>query len=192
MNRIFTYISLLLLSISINACGLKNASESSEEIVEEIVEGIKIDTSLILDNLQLIDPVEELVSVTSEPLITYRRTYCFGMCPVFKSSISQEGLVSYEGINFVDKIGKYEAMLAAAQIDSIIQRIHNVNFFGLDSIYDNEYVMDLPSIISSVNLERKFHSILDRYEGPKELKKLYKELDDTFAALEWKPANEIE
>ena len=72
------------------------------------------------------------------------------MCPVFKSSISQEGLVSYEGINFVDKMGKYEAMLTAAQIDSIIQRIHDVNYFALDSIYDNEYVMDLPSIISSV------------------------------------------
>ncbi len=188
MNRPFTYISLLLLWISINACGLKNASESSKEIVE----GINIDTSLILENLQLIDPEDELVSVISEPLITYRRTYCFGMCPVFKSSISQEGLVSYEGINFVDKMGKYEAMLATAQIDSIIQRIHDVNYFGLDSIYDNEYVMDLPSIISSVNLERKSHSIQDRYEGPKELKKLYKELDDTFAALEWKPANEIE
>ncbi|MEZ7942060.1 MAG: DUF6438 domain-containing protein [Flavobacteriales bacterium] len=188
MNKTLSYISLFLLALTIHACGLKNASESSEEIVE----GIKIDTSLTLENLQLIDSVDELVSVTSEPLLTYRRTYCFGMCPVFKSSISQEGLVSYEGINFVDKMGKYEAMLTAAQIDSIIQRIHDVNYFALDSIYDNEYVMDLPSIISSVNLERKSHNILDRYESPRELKKLYKELDDTFATLEWKPAIETE
>ena len=89
-------------------------------------------------------------------------------------------------------MGKYEAMLTAAQKDSIIQRIHDVNYFSLDSIYDNEYVMDLPSVISSVNLERKSHKVLDRYESPRELNKLYKELDDTFATLEWKPAIETE
>lgn len=185
MDRAFTYISLLLLSISIHACGLKTASKKSDKIVQ----AVQLDSLLALE--ELYSP-SVFILVTPKPLITYSRTYCFGMCPVFKSSISQEGLVSYEGINFVDKMGKYEAMLTAAQKDSIIQRIHDVNYFSLDSIYDNEYVMDLPSVISSVNLERKSHKILDRYESPQELKILYKELDDTFATLEWKPAIETE
>ena len=184
MNKTLTYISLLLLSISIYACGLKNASETSEEIVESV----KIDTTAIND----LEPITTLVSVSDEPLITYRRTYCFGMCPVFKSSISQDGVISYEGVNFVDNMDHYEATLSAAQKDSIIQRIYEVNYFELDSSYDNDYLMDVPSIITSVNFEGKSREILDRYEGPKELKKLYKELDDIFATLEWKPATEIE
>ena len=177
-----------MLALTIHACGLKNASETSDEIVE----GVKIDTSLTLENLELIDSVNQLVSVTSEPLITYSRSYCFGMCPVFNSSISQDGKVSYEGINFVDKMGKHEALISASQKDSIIQKVLDINYFELDSAYDNEFIMDIPSVKTSVNMEGNSHNVLDRYQSPKELKKLYKVLDDIFATLEWEPAINME
>ena len=46
---------------------------------------------------------------------------------------------------------------------------------------------DIPSVITEVNLDNKKHRIVDRLNGPRDLKKIYSLIDSVYAnVLEWK------
>ncbi len=178
------YITASLLFImALAACnGQKEAvvSEASEELDSAVQ---NTDSTLVIIGEEA-EEIEEPVK-DNKPFLTYSRTYCFGMCPVFKSSVSQDGVVEYEGINFVDNMGDYTAQLTEEQMNSIREKLMEVNYFELDSVYDNEYVMDLPAVITSASIDGKSNSVLDRYDGPKEIKPLYSFLDELFKQVDW-------
>jgi len=125
-----------------------------------------------------------------KPFLTYSRSYCFGMCPVFNSKIFIDGTVEYEGINFVDNMGKFTGKLSQINLDSLKSKLLEISYFQLDSIYDNPNVMDIPSVITSANLDGKNQKVFDRWKAPKPLKTLYKMLDDIYTHIEWSPATE--
>ena len=46
-----------------------------------------------------------------EPVFFFQRTACYGTCPQYKISIYSDGLVMYDGVRFVDRIGCYSGFL---------------------------------------------------------------------------------
>lgn len=190
MRNFSIYIILfgtVTLAHSCKLSKLDQASESSTievEIAEEL--SAELDT-IVLDTIQT-----EKFELDETTFLTYERTYCFGMCPVFKSTISSSGNVTYEGINFVDNIGMSSATLTADQLDSIKHEIESIQYFSLDSVYNNEMISDLPSVITSAQLEGQYNKILDRWKSPKELRDFYKLIDFIYAQLEWEPINQTE
>ena len=117
------------------------------------------------------------------PLLVMKRTACYGTCPQYTISIYNNGLVRYNGKMFVDKIGCFESSLSDKLINNIKLELNNVQFFTFQNEYD-AHVTDVPSIILQVSLKGKKHEVIDRFNGPLELKRVHKMIDDIVDSLE--------
>ena len=135
-------------------------------------------------------------SVTEIPFFSMRRTACFGQCPTYEVSFYEDGKVLYQGKKFVANEGFYIGKLNIKNIALIQDKIREIDFFNLDSIYDAR-ISDLPSVILEVNIDNKSHKVIDRYKGPKELRDFEKFIDNLILKMEsgligsdWKKINE--
>lgn len=132
------------------------------------------------------EEAEEAASSSQDSLlIAYSRTHCFGMCPVFDCLIYESGYALYRGINFVDFIGYYHTQFDRTALQKILHVAEEIGYFGMEDEYNNQYITDLPSIITTIRTDNGFKRILNRYEGPSMLAKLYSELDQLLAPVEW-------
>lgn len=119
------------------------------------------------------------------PVITMKRTACYGTCPQYIITIYKDGKTIYEGINFVDKIGRYQSYLTQKDVKNILTNIDEVSFFELDDYYDSP-ITDVPSVILKVDTHNKTHKVIDRFNGPKSLKNIYKLIDYSIdCIIEW-------
>ena len=119
------------------------------------------------------------------PLIKMKRTACYGRCPQYEISIYNNGLIKYNGKAFVDRLSCFQAVLNANIIMEIKLHLESINFFQLDTAYISA-VTDIPSVITEVNFDNKRHRIVDRLNGPRELKKIYSLIDSVYANVpEW-------
>ena len=120
------------------------------------------------------------------PLITMKRTACYGTCPQYEIAIYKSGLIQYNGKAFVDRLSCFQAVLNPNTIIEIKLYLESINFFQLDTAYISP-VTDIPSVITEVNLDNKKHRIVDRLNGPRDLKKIYSLIDSVYANVpEWK------
>jgi len=114
---------------------------------------------------------------SSLPIVVMKRTACYGTCPQYTISMYNNGLIKYEGKMFVDKIGCFTAMISSTLIDQFKSSLYDVEFFAFKNEYD-AYVTDVPSVILKVTLDAKTHQVVDRFNGPVELKRLQKQIDN--------------
>jgi hypothetical protein len=120
-------------------------------------------------------------------LITYQRTPCFGMCPVFNLTVHQSGKAQFEGKNFTDMIGFYQSQMDAAALQRIAFVADSIGYFSMDDKYDYDKVTDLPTTTTAILKNGTLKSVANRYKGPKSLLVLYKELDAFIASAKWTP-----
>jgi hypothetical protein len=55
-----------------------------------------------------------------EPLVTLRRTACFGTCPVYSLEIFVDGFIRYIGIDFVQYTGERRAVVAQETVANLV------------------------------------------------------------------------
>lgn len=147
----------------------RKAAEVVVQEPEPVSDHLAIEEEEVTDIPQVMDPV-----------VYYERTHCFGTCPVFTFTMTSSGKCTYEGRNFVDMIGVYEADAGNQAIDRIIEAAEAVNYFGLQDSYDDPMVMDLPASITRINGKE----VMKRMGGP-DLRSLYSVLDELIEELEW-------
>lgn len=109
--------------------------------------------------------------------ITISRSNCFGKCPVFEASIYESGHVIYEGKKFVPYIGTYTFYISEDNLKQLKQKAIEINYFHLQTKYDNENVTDLPDCTTSVQLDGVRMKIKNRYQGPVGLEEFEKMID---------------
>lgn len=131
-----------------------------------------------VDNIPPAPPKEEGIA------LEYRRTACFGTCPIFNFKVYDNGRAIYEGKNFVDMIGVYHTNISKNDIDKIVDAAEKIKFFQMDDVYDSQ-VTDLPSVYLSILKDGKFKTVKNRHNGPKELKALYEQVDALIKAQKW-------
>jgi len=125
----------------------------------------------------------QLNDVKEKPFFSMRRTACFGQCPTYDVKFFNSGKVFYEGKKFVKNEGIYTGQINVKTIALIQDKIREINFFDLDSIYDAR-ISDLPSVILEVNMNKKKHKVIDRYKGPNELREFEKFIDNIILKIE--------
>ena len=111
--------------------------------------------------------------IDSAPLITMKRTPCYGECPQYMISFYESGIVVYNGVRFVQNIGCFKSNINSQQINYIKLLLEEIQFFDLDEEYISE-VTDIPSIITEVFINGNRHRVTDRLQAPKKLKNVYK------------------
>jgi len=116
--------------------------------------------------------------------ITLERTPCFGRCPTYKATMKSDGTLLYEGIRFVDRIGKYKAKVY--QFEKLASL---ANRFGLFKMKDNysRPITDQPTAITTLKTASGKKSIRDYGNaGPEELWAFDRVFDSMIAeARDW-------
>jgi len=107
-----------------------------------------------------------------EGFVEMKKTVCYGRCPVYTIRISTTGQAIYEGEKNVKKEGKYTKQLPASEVNALFEKFNQSNIYSLNDQYDDKRISDLPSTIITYSYNGKTKSILDRYNGPEELKTL--------------------
>lgn len=118
-------------------------------------------------------------------MVQFSRTGCFGTCPIFTLSIYTSGHAIYQGKNFVQMKGVYEANFNLADIKSIFNMAEQISFLTLEDSYDNMGISDVPSAITRLNDGNYTKQVLNRYNGPKELNQLENLIDELILKQNW-------
>jgi len=168
--KIFLYLAVLVATIS-----CKNHKNASAEAEAEVPT-----TDTIVMVVEQPTPKDTLV-------ISFDKTPCFGRCPVYKIKIYASGFSTYEGINFAEKMGLYSTTFSQAQIEKIYRSALEIDYFNLDSEYNNPEISDLPSTISRINYNGKNQRIMARNNVPEKLKIFHETLAEILLGQGWQP-----
>ncbi|MEO8606553.1 MAG: DUF6438 domain-containing protein [Chloroflexota bacterium] len=124
----------------------------------------------------------------SNVAITLERTACFGTCPVYTITILEDGTVNYEGQDFVDVTGKQTSELTPETVKQMVAAFEKAGYFDWKETYDTQIVTDLPTVMTSVTLDGKIHSIshyMGDYTAPLELTFLEQWVDEMANSQLW-------
>jgi len=89
--------------------------------------------------------LNSLIKKANASFFTFRKTVCFGDCPVYDVSIDAKGNVTYKGLQYVNVTGERKFALTEKQFATLKQKLANNNFSDYKKIYDNPNITDLPS-----------------------------------------------
>lgn len=80
-----------------------------------------------------------------QSFLEFRKTPCFGDCPVYEISINKNGKVQYNGIDYVLIKGKQEFQLTDEQFSTLKEKLAKKSFSTFKDTYDDPQISDLPS-----------------------------------------------
>ncbi len=114
------------------------------------------------------------------------RTPCYGRCAVYKVNIYLSGHATFEAIrNVTDKDGMYKTVFTKEEMKMISDKAEEIKYSEMENEYDSP-VTDLPSVITSLNINGKRKTIKDRHHGPPELRQFEKFAEEIINGKEWK------
>ena len=114
--------------------------------------------------------------------ITLDRTACYGTCPIYSVKIFGDGTVIYDGIKFVGITGERVYHVSQKEVDDLIVKFYEINYFSLNDRYDAS-MTDLPTTITSLKVGDERKSI-HNYGGfgPSQLNELEQEIDNVLSS----------
>jgi hypothetical protein len=127
------------------------------------------------------------------PVITLRRTPCYGICPAYTLEIFADGRVIYHGERFVSITGTREQEISAAAVSSLVDGFAGIHYFDLKDEYETkqypdgtiEAITDQPTTYTSVRVGILVKSIRDYAFAPEELSEMEWEVDRLVNTHQW-------
>lgn len=109
-------------------------------------------------------------------VIDFRRTPCFGTCPIYRAQVWADGKVTFKGERFTEKVGMYSATIPAEEVSQLLSEAAQINFFAMDTLYVTG-ATDFPSQVLTLRDKGKTHTVRTEGEGPKEVELLMQKVD---------------
>jgi hypothetical protein len=115
--------------------------------------------------------------VAAQPVIIFRRTPCYGICPHYDASFYSDGRMQYEGFANGPAQGKHEVKLAPAVINRILQDAEKIGFFQMREQYPTNFT-DMPSTFLIIRRPDGTMKTVQAEENfPPTLQKLFDSID---------------
>jgi hypothetical protein len=130
-------------------------------------------TQLVDGNKGVHAMIPKSIFTASQPksgFISLERTVCFGSCPSYKVTITQDGAVTYEGRDFVKTKGTATAQIKPEDFNKLVNEFEKIKYFSLDDRYEPgapgcpNPATDMPSARTSIQVNGKTKSI-SHYHG---------------------------
>jgi hypothetical protein len=117
--------------------------------------------------------------------VSLRRGPCFGNCPVYEVVLRGDGSATYEGGAYAPREGHYEGRVDPAEIDALLERLDEVDFWGMEG--DRQLrVQDLPQVVITAERRGRRHRVHTNLP-PRELEPIQAAIDSLSASIEWIP-----
>ncbi|MFT5723659.1 MAG: hypothetical protein ACI9JN_000776 [Bacteroidia bacterium] len=104
----------------------------------------------------------------TEASINFRRTACFGTCPIYDMTIAGSGLVTFKGERFTPKIGNFTKQLTGDETKALFDQLYGFDWTSFDDHYPTQ-VTDLPRTIVELNYKDIRKKVIVIGEHPAEL-----------------------
>ena len=116
--------------------------------------------------------------IYDDVLISLERTECSGGCPVYSVTIFEDGTVIYEGKKHVENIGTYQYSILKKDVDRLIDKFRETNFFAMKERYERD-VIDHSTTITKF-MSDSYKKTVSNYAdaGPKRLHDLEQTIDN--------------
>ncbi|MDQ3047814.1 MAG: DUF6438 domain-containing protein [Bacteroidota bacterium] len=130
------------------------------------------------------------VTDNSKVIITYKRTPCFGRCPVYSMNINAATkMISYTGEANTTKTGTYTKAISDEELNTLVSAFEKSGFFQMNDEYLGT-ITDFPSKYISFSDGARSKLIRDRSGAPSELEALEKQLEAIADSEGWKKSEE--
>ncbi|GJM36175.1 MAG: hypothetical protein DHS20C18_51760 [Saprospiraceae bacterium] len=123
--------------------------------------------------------LEELAEI-----IEMKKGPCFGSCPVFTLTIYNNGVASYEGERFTDRMGVYTKVLDKTTFESIVADFKLANLWQFQDAYKAR-IPDLATVSITYWEEDKSKTVLGKDGRPETVLKLEEKLDEIANSSGW-------
>jgi hypothetical protein len=128
-----------------------------------------------------------------EPVITLRRTACFGTCPVYSLEIYENGFIRYVGKQFVQVTGERRAVISQDAVENLVSHFLQAGYFTMEDHYETYkdsqgrvmQISDLPTTYSSLRFGKQKKTVSDYAFAPKALGELEREVDRVANTHQW-------
>lgn len=118
--------------------------------------------------------------------IRLNRTMCYGTCPSYEVTLSDDGTVTYHGDAHVKRMGDYLARIKPEAFRKLAQKFVGLGFYSFKGEYEED-VTDMPSqtlTVTSKGGTKKVHNYGQL--APKSLYELHDLVDEVVAeATDW-------
>lgn len=96
-------------------------------------------------------------TIAEKPIFTLFRTTCFGTCPSYSIEVYNNRKVVFEGLHFVEPIGKYTFSISSIELKELKQKFEELAIAKFDSLYPQDGLIpqDIPSVIITSNIDGK-------------------------------------
>ncbi len=174
-TTILTFATLAFLALFF-ACNHKKAQDTKDKAKEEIAE--------VPDEQ---DKAEEQPATEVYQTVGFKKTACFGKCPVYEVKFFTNNTATWHGKMNVDRKGHYEAKLGENAIKNIREKAAEVHYFDFYNEYPVEHkVADLPSTITFLRIGDIVKTVKNTHEGPAKLAEFEAYLENIINSLDWK------
>ncbi len=182
-----TILIILLLSTTIIACSKKKVDKISTTKIDNEKTHTRsktaIDSKKEIEVIVLPFPIEKEVLLIAK----INRAPCFGKCPVFTIELYDNGIVKYNGINFVDKKGIFTATADSEFIAKIQSKALSINYLSFENKYPIAPIIiaDLPTTTTFIRIGEEGKQITDNFDAPRDLIDFENWLESQFEKLDW-------
>lgn len=129
------------------------------------------------------------VATEAQVLVSLKRTPCYGKCPTYRITIKDNGELVYEGKRFVEKLGTHTGMVTSEDVENIQKKVKEIDYFNLEDAYDVP-ISDFPTCVTTVNMDGKEKSIMNKQNAPASLRNFEKYIDSLIDGLELKKVSD--
>tara|TARA_R110002050_G_scaffold268513_1_gene410614 strand:+ start:1179 stop:1658 length:480 start_codon:yes stop_codon:yes gene_type:complete len=106
---------------------------------------------------------------------------CYGTCPIYTFKLNENRKLDFKGGRHCAFEGDTSIAISAEDYQKLKETLINKGFFGMDSVYDYEEMMDVPNYIISVSDPKdkfKTQRVRGRVEYPDEFGDLKTDITD--------------
>jgi hypothetical protein len=137
--------------------------------------------SSVLEESYLIPP-----SDLHDTLLLYKKTPCFGACPVFTLVVKMDGEVYFTGVKNTILEGTQSANWNSDQLEVLDRKMRELDIYNAPKSFDNPAVTDLPSMYIGYTKGNNLKTVKCRYQYPNGYKDLSAWLDEQINTSTWK------
>ncbi len=120
--------------------------------------------------------------------IVLSKTACFGTCPIYQMTINGNGLATFEGERFTDKIGSFSKQLTEQETKDLFRQLATYDWNSFQDSYPAQ-VTDLPSVIFHFNFKDVKKKVSVRGEHPPTLDVINNMLSNIAESDGWTSSN---
>lgn len=119
-----------------------------------------------------------------DPLIEMSKGPCYGRCPVFTLTIYENGIASYKGERYTDRLGTFVRKLEKSEMERILGEFDRANFWQFRDSYRGR-IPDMQSVTISYHQNGKKKTVTGKEIRPNAVKWLESQLDQIAQREGW-------